>query len=70
MAEEQRTCPKCFHVADEKDSYCIKCGSPLINRCTKGASPNHKGCEAENRAEAAFCAKCGSPTVFGEMGLV
>lgn len=67
--EKPKTCVKCFHVAEEKDKYCVRCGTPLVNLCTKEDSPNHKGCQAKNRPDAAFCAKCGSPTVYGEMGL-
>ncbi len=68
--KEKITCVKCFYQADEKDKYCIKCGTPLVNRCTKDDSPNHKGCGAKNRPEAAYCSKCGSPTLFGEMDLI
>jgi rRNA maturation endonuclease Nob1 len=68
--EELEPCIRCGAMPEKDDKYCIRCGAPLINRCTKKKSPLHKGCSKINRRDAAFCAACGSPTVFREAGLI
>jgi RNA polymerase subunit RPABC4/transcription elongation factor Spt4 len=69
-ADEPIICVKCGHVAEEKEEYCTKCGSPLINRCSDRKGLIDKGCSKVNKPDAAFCAKCGLPTVFNKQGLV
>lgn len=68
--EKQKRCINCYHVADEKDKYCIKCGSPLTNHCGDIGGKLHKGCSFVNKEDAAFCAKCGYPTIFNQHGLI
>lgn len=68
--EKIKKCSKCHHIAEEKDQYCIKCGSPINNRCGDIGGKYHKGCSFINKEDAAYCAKCGYPTVFNQHGLV
>lgn len=63
-------CIRCGRVPDKDDKYCISCGAPVINRCTKKKTPLHKGCSKINRPDAAYCSECGSPTTFKEWGLL
>jgi RNA polymerase subunit RPABC4/transcription elongation factor Spt4 len=63
-------CVRCRYMPEEKDKYCIRCGAPLINRCTDQKGLVHKGCNKVNRVDAAYCADCGSPTTFNLAGLV
>lgn len=68
--KEEVRCVRCHHVAEEKEEYCIKCGAPLINRCSDAPGLLSKGCGKKNHPGAAYCAHCGSPTVFHKEGLV
>ncbi|KRE93119.1 hypothetical protein ASG89_06335 [Paenibacillus sp. Soil766] len=72
MAEknEQQTCVRCKYVAVKEDRYCIRCGAPLKNKCTKEKSLMHKGCYKVNKADAKFCADCGTETTFSQLGLI
>jgi uncharacterized membrane protein YvbJ len=63
-------CPRCGRAPEKDDKFCIACGAPVINRCTKKKSPLHKGCSKVNRHDAAFCSACGHPTTFREHGLL
>ncbi|MEC0228323.1 double zinc ribbon domain-containing protein [Paenibacillus alba] len=71
MAEksELQTCFRCQYVADKDDKYCIRCGAPLKNKCTKEKSLLHKGCSKVNKADAKFCSDCGTETTFSQWGL-
>ncbi|HHY74779.1 MAG TPA: hypothetical protein GX497_16445 [Bacillus bacterium] len=72
MSEEEKvTCVRCYQVAGDKDQYCVKCGAPLVNRCSdlKTAKGKH-GCGHVNRPEALYCAKCGTETIFKQQGLL
>jgi len=68
--EEKRTCVRCAHVHGKEAQFCIKCGAPLINRCSDEKGLLDKGCRALNPPEAAYCQRCGQPTVFNKAGLV
>ena len=68
--EEERTCVSCQHVTKDKDEFCIRCGSPLVNRCADSKGLIDKGCRYVNKPEAAYCGKCGYPTVFKRHGLI
>ncbi len=68
--KEEVYCLRCYQRADEKDKYCVKCGSPLVNRCTEEKTLLSKGCNKVNRKDAAYCSSCGAPTVFNLAGLV
>lgn len=68
--ENVPACVRCGRVPEKDDKFCIACGAPLINRCTKKKTPLHKGCGKINRPEAAFCSECGAPTVFKEWKLL
>lgn len=72
MSDEQEEirCVRCNHVAAENEEYCIRCGAPLINRCTDSPGLLSKGCGKKNSTEASYCAHCGSPTTFHKEGLV
>ncbi|MDF2719498.1 MAG: hypothetical protein K0R28_6423 [Paenibacillus sp.] len=72
MAEqpEKEPCVRCGHQPEKTDKYCVRCGAPLVNRCTKKRSPLHKGCSKVNKQDAAYCADCGTPTLFRESGLL
>lgn len=68
--KEDKYCVRCSHKAGEKDKYCVRCGAPLINRCSEEKTLLSKGCNKENRPDAAFCSACGAPTIFNLAGLV
>ncbi|OCT14200.1 hypothetical protein A8709_25545 [Paenibacillus pectinilyticus] len=68
--DELQTCVRCKYVAVKEDKYCIRCGAPLKNRCTKEKSLMHKGCYKVNKADAKFCADCGTETTFNQLGLI
>ncbi|GFZ90368.1 hypothetical protein GCM10008018_40810 [Paenibacillus marchantiophytorum] len=71
MAEKElQTCVRCHYVADKEERYCIRCGAPLKNKCTKEKSLLHKGCSKVNKADAKFCSDCGTATIFSELGLI
>ncbi|MEW9698883.1 zinc ribbon domain-containing protein [Paenibacillus sp. SI8] len=71
MAEEElQTCVRCGFVADKEEKYCIKCGAPLKNRCTKKKTPLHGGCGKINKRDAKYCSDCGTETLFSDMGLL
>ncbi|MBP1154327.1 hypothetical protein ACVKN2_001745 [Paenibacillus sp. PvR018] len=70
MAEdEERLCVRCQYV-NGKHQFCIKCGAPLVNRCTDEPGRLHKGCGKVNPADAAFCQSCGQSTTFYKAGLI
>ncbi|NSL50925.1 hypothetical protein [Calidifontibacillus erzurumensis] len=68
--KEEKICKRCLFKADEKDQYCIRCGAPLINRCTDFKTGGKHYCGFVNRPDARYCAKCGHETVFKQYGLV
>lgn len=68
--KEEVRCVRCNQKAEEKDQYCVICGSPLINRCSEEKTLLSKGCNKINRKEAAYCSACGAPTTFNLSGLV
>lgn len=68
--EKKRTCVRCLYDHSEDDQYCIRCGAPLVNRCTDESGLLSKGCSKVNSPEAAYCSRCGQPTVFHRAGLV
>lgn len=68
--KEKKSCIRCFYVAEEKDQYCIRCGAPLINRCSDLKTKGKHGCGHTNRSDAAYCAKCGCETIFKKQGLI
>lgn len=68
--KKQKKCIKCHYIADEKDQFCIKCGTPLVNKCGDLHGKYHKGCSFVNKEDAAYCAKCGYPTIFNQLGLL
>ncbi|TXK85111.1 double zinc ribbon domain-containing protein [Paenibacillus sp. N3.4] len=68
--DELQTCVRCYHVADKKDKYCIQCGAPLKNKCTKKKTVLHAGCSKVNEPNAKYCADCGTETLFNEWGLL
>ncbi|MDD9267761.1 zinc ribbon domain-containing protein [Paenibacillus sp. GCM10023248] len=72
MAEknELQQCVRCKFVTEKEDRYCIKCGAPLKNRCTREKTLLHKGCSKVNKPDAKFCADCGTATIFNEWGLL
>lgn len=72
MAEDKKIepCIRCGSIPEEKDKYCIHCGAPLVNKCTRPKSPLHAGCSKVNRRDAAFCSGCGHPTTFRVEGLL
>jgi RNA polymerase subunit RPABC4/transcription elongation factor Spt4 len=67
---ELQTCVRCGYMADKEDSYCILCGAPLKNRCTKKRSPLHNGCSKINKPDAKYCSACGTETLFNDWGLL
>jgi len=69
--KEEVICVRCSHVAEEKDQFCVKCGAPLVNRCSDSKTRRGKhGCGQINRPEALYCAKCGTETIFKQHGLL
>ncbi|MCD1257325.1 hypothetical protein B5M42_000560 [Paenibacillus athensensis] len=68
--KEKLVCVRCGFVTDDSDNYCIDCGAPLKNKCTKKASPLHGGCSKLNKPEAKYCAACGEKTTFHVWGLL
>lgn len=69
-SEEQLMCVRCQHVADKNEKYCIRCGAPLVNRCSDEKGLLGKGCTKINRQDAAYCSQCGEPTFFHKAGLI
>jgi RNA polymerase subunit RPABC4/transcription elongation factor Spt4 len=67
---ELQTCVRCKYVAVKEDRFCIRCGAPLKNKCTKEKSLMHKGCYKVNKADAKYCADCGTETTFSQWGLI
>lgn len=67
---EPKTCVSCGFIAADEDVYCIRCGSPLINKCSDEKGLLDKGCSFVNKSDASYCAKCGSPTTFNKLGLL
>ncbi|WP_248924620.1 hypothetical protein [Paenibacillus hamazuiensis] len=67
--KEYRQCIRCQQMNEQTDQFCIRCGSPLINRCSDEKGLLSKGCFKENPPEAAFCRFCGQPTIFNQAGL-
>ncbi|MDF2721247.1 MAG: hypothetical protein K0Q59_922 [Paenibacillus sp.] len=68
--KEQDPCIRCGYQPEKTDKHCVRCGTPLVNRCSRKKSPLHKGCKKVNRRDAAFCADCGEPTDYGILGLL
>lgn len=68
--KEKIKCVKCSEEAEDKDQYCVKCGAPLINRCSDLKTKGKHGCGFVNRPDALYCAKCGAETVFKQKGLL
>lgn len=68
--KEEVRCIRCNQLAEEKDKFCVKCGAPLINRCSEEKTLLSKGCSKVNRKNAAYCATCGAPTTFNLAGLI
>lgn len=67
--EEPRQCARCGFVNEKSDNHCIKCGAPLLNKCTDEPGLLSKGCTFVNKPDAAYCAKCGQPTIFSKHGI-
>lgn len=68
--KEEVRCVRCLHLAEEKDRFCVRCGAPLINRCSNEKTLLSKGCSKVNRKDAAYCSSCGAPTIFYLAGLI
>ncbi|MFC7391754.1 hypothetical protein [Scopulibacillus cellulosilyticus] len=68
--DEYKSCVRCGNVCNAKDRYCIKCGAPLVNRCSDEPGLVSKGCRYVNDPEAAYCARCGEETLFSKHGIV
>jgi len=69
-SKDRRFCIRCGNMAGEKDSYCVSCGAPIINRCLNPGGLLGEPCGHINNEYSAFCAKCGSHTAYYRAGLV
>lgn len=51
------SCPHCSAPNDAGDSFCARCGKPLVVQAPKSTCPR---CGAPIKPDAAFCTKCGA----------
>lgn len=68
--KEEKRCRRCGRTANKGDSYCGRCGSPVVNRCLGQGELTGEPCSHVNGEDAAFCTKCGSATAYQRAGLL
>jgi hypothetical protein len=65
-----KPCIRCGRISEEKHKYCIRCGAPLVNRCTNDGGLLGEPCNKINKQNAVFCMECGTYTTFYKAGLL